>query len=109
MSLPCSIERDHRGNVARVVLQVAVRGDDQPAARVREAGRKRRGLSEVAAEADHPQPRIARLQRRQLLERVVRAAVVDDDQLVAAPVLAQRLGQLVIQVLDVRATRCGPG
>ena len=90
-----------------IVLQVAVGGDDQAAARVREAGGKRRGLAEVAAEADHAQARIAGLQRGQLLERVVRAAVVDDQDLVAAPVLDQRLGQLVIQRLDVRATRCG--
>ena len=71
-------QRHHRGNVARIVLQIAVGGDHQPAARVREAGRKRRGLPEVAAKADHAQPRIARLQRRQLLERIVRAAIVDE-------------------------------
>ena len=67
----------------------------------REAGGKRRRLAEIAAEADHAQPRIARLQRGQLLERVVGAAIVDDQQFVAAPVLTQRLGQLVIERLDV--------
>ena len=95
-------QRDHRGNVARIVLEVAVGGHDQAAARVRDAGGKRRGLAEVAAEANHAQVRIARLQRRQLLERIVRAAVVDDQDLVRAAVLDQRLGQLVIQRLDVR-------
>ena len=49
-----------------------------------EAGGKRRGLAEVAAEADHAQPRIARLQRCQLLERIIRTAIVNDQQLAPA-------------------------
>jgi hypothetical protein len=69
---------------------------------VGEPGGKRRGLAEIAAEADHAEPRVARLQRRELLERIIRTAIVNDDQLVAAPIVAQRLGQLVIQRLDVR-------
>ena len=40
----------------------------QPAARVVEAGGKRRRLAEVAAEPDHAQVRIRRLQPRQDLE-----------------------------------------
>ena len=75
---------DHRGDVARIVLQIAVRGDDQPAARVLEAGGEGRGLSEVAAEPDHAQMRIARLQPRQDREALVRAPVVDDEDLVGA-------------------------
>ena len=47
-------------------------------------GGERRRLAEVAAEADHAQARIARLQPRQDLEAVVRAAIVDDDDLVRA-------------------------
>ena len=70
------------GNVGGIVLQVAVGGDDVAAARVGEAGGEGGGLAEVAAEADHPQPRILRLQRRELRERVVGAAVVDGDDLV---------------------------
>ena len=79
-----------RGDVARIVLEIAVGRDDEAAARVREAGGERRGLSEVAPEADDAQPRVARLQRRQLLERLVRAAVVDDDDLVAAAEALER-------------------
>ena len=79
----------------------AVGGDHEPAARVREPGREGRRLAEVPAKPDHAHPRIARLQCRELLERVVGAPIVDDQQLVAAPVLAQGLGQLFIQLFDV--------
>ena len=75
----------HARDVGRIVLAVAVGGDDQPAAREGKPGGKRRGLAEVAPEADDAQVRIARLQRRELLERVVGAAVVDDDDLVRPP------------------------
>ena len=82
MSKPCA-SSIIGGNVARIVLQVAVGGHDEAAAGVREAGREAGGLTEVAAEPDDAQPRVARLQRRQQLERLIRAAVVDDDDLVA--------------------------
>ena len=52
MSKPRSSMSIIAGNVVRIVLQIAVRGDDVAAARVREAGRKCSGLTEVAAEAD---------------------------------------------------------
>ena len=52
------------------------------AARVIEAGGERGGLAEVAAEADHAEMRVERLQPRQDREAVVRAAVVDDEDLV---------------------------
>ena len=92
---------DHRRNVARVVLEVAVGGHHQPATGGRNAGRKRRGLAKVAAEADHPQQRVAGLQRRELLERVVRTPIVHDQQFVGTAVLTQRLCQLLIEGLDV--------
>src|SRR5205823_5467956 len=50
---------DERRDVARIVLQIAVGGDDDAAARMVEAGGKRRRLTEVAAEADDAQARIA--------------------------------------------------
>jgi hypothetical protein len=71
------------------------------AARVGEAGGKRRRLAEVAAEADHPQPGVPRLQRRQLRERIVRAAIVNDDEFVAAAVVLERPGQLVVERREV--------
>ncbi len=43
---------DHRGNVARVVLQIAIGRHDETSAGQREPGRKRRGLPEVPAELD---------------------------------------------------------
>ncbi len=45
--------------------------------------------------------RVARLQRRQLLERIVRAAVVDDDDFVRAPAADERGRQLVVERPDV--------
>ena len=82
MSGPRSASSTIAGNVARIVLQIAVGGDDEAAAGVGKAGGERRGLAEVAPEPDHPQPRVRRLERGQLRERVVRAAVVDRDDLV---------------------------
>ena len=48
------------GNLAGVVLQVAVHGDDELALRVVEAGGQRRGLAEVAAQFDDQHPAIDR-------------------------------------------------
>ena len=45
---------------------------------------------------------LAALQARQLIECVVSAAIVDDQDLVASPELAHGLGQFVIKRLDVR-------
>ena len=98
MSKPLFERRDHRRDVVRIVLQIAVRGDDEPPARVREAGGKRRGLAEVAAEPDDAQPRIASLQLRQDLETVIGAAIVDDDDFVAASPGRQRLRELAMQL-----------
>ena len=70
MSSPRSSVLDHRGDVARIVLQVAVRGDDVAPARMGEAGREGGGLAEVAAEADDTQPRVCRLQPRQAESKV---------------------------------------
>ena len=82
MSEPRLQHFDHRRDVARIVLQIAVRRDDVAAARVREAGGKCRGLAEVAAEPNDSQPRVGPLQRRELRKRVVGAAVVDREDLV---------------------------
>ena len=68
---------DHPGNVARIVLQIAIGGHDVAAARVREAGGKCGRLAEVATEADHAQARIAGLDRGEELERLVSAPVVN--------------------------------
>jgi hypothetical protein len=46
-------------DVARVVLQVAVHGDEDPAARLLDAGGHGGGLAVVAAEVDDAHPRVA--------------------------------------------------
>ena len=57
---PASRRGEQRRDVVRVVLAVAVERDDDLAARVREAGRQRGGLAEVAVEVDDAEVRIAR-------------------------------------------------
>jgi len=44
-----------QGDVARVVLEIAVHGDDDLAAGVLDAGDHGRGLAVVLTEADHPE------------------------------------------------------
>ena len=63
------------------MLEIAVDRDDGLAGRVREAGRQRDVLAEVAREADDLDPRILRGRRGEHAERAVAAAVVDEDDL----------------------------
>src|SRR5207247_2012918 len=89
-----AVERgNHWRDIARIVLEVAVRRDDDPAARVIESGGKGCGLAEVAAEPYHPQMRIDGLQPRQDLEALIRTAVVDDDDFVERAPGAERRGE----------------
>ena len=90
-------ELDHGGDVPWIVLEIAIGRDDETAARVREPGGEARGLSEVAPEADDAQPRITHLERRQPIERLIRTAVVDDNDLVAAPEALERCRELFVQ------------
>jgi len=71
-------QRQHARNVVRIVLEIAVGGDDQAAARLPESGGEGGGLAKVAHEPNHTDPRIPRLNRRQPLERPVLAAIVDE-------------------------------
>ena len=72
------------------------------AAAVRESRRERRGLPEVAAKPDEEEPGIRLLQLCQQLERLVRAAVVDDDDLVRTAEPLERRGQLAVELPNVR-------
>ena len=93
---------DHRRDVPRIVLQVAVGGDDDAAARVVKSRRESRRLAEIPAEADDRQVRIDCLQPRQGLEALVRAAIVDDDELVRPSPRAQRARQHAVQLVERR-------
>ena len=88
----------HCGNVARIVLEVAVGSDDQPAPRVSETGGERGGLPEVAPETDDPQVRIDGLQPRESLEAPVGAPVVDDDDFVRSSPRGKRLVQFAMEL-----------
>ena len=71
-----------------------------------ETGREGCGLTEVAAEPEHANARIAPLDLGEPLERLVDAAVVDEDNFVGAPHAAKRLGQLLIERPRRWALRC---
>ena len=85
----------------RVVLQIAVRRGDQPSARQREPRGERRRLAEVAPELHDADVPIACLQFLEDRKRLVRAAVVDKDQLVRTAPRVERLGELPVQRLEV--------
>jgi hypothetical protein len=89
----------------RVVLQVGVHRDHDAAGRRLEPGRERRGLAEVAAELDGGDvARVAELvdDVLDLLPGPVRAAVVDEDDLVAQ---VGPLGHRVSDLVDERRDR----
>ena len=109
VEVPLLQHLDHRGNVGRIVLVVAVQRDDVAAAGVLEARRKGGGLPEVAAEANHPDARILRLDARQQLERVVAAPIVNRDDLVRAAELGQARRQLAVEAPRCSGTRSASG
>ena len=84
-------------DVGRIVLQVAVHGDEHFAVRVLDARRHRRRLAVVAAELDDAQPRIAACERRSDRDRVVLAAVVDEHHLERPAELIERLHDRLVQ------------
>ena len=65
----------------RIVLQVAIHGDDVVALGVIESGGQSGGLSEVAAQLDHDDPAVDRGDLLQQRKRIVAAAIVDENQL----------------------------
>ena len=69
--------------ILREVLQVGIHRDDEIAARGGQAGLQRGGLSEVAPQFDDAETGLGRDQRLGDVERSIRAAVVDEDELEA--------------------------
>jgi len=72
---------DERADVLRWVLQVTVHRHEDRASRPRETGVHRRVLTAVAGQADDAHAGIARMEGREQVERSVRRAVVDVDDL----------------------------
>src|SRR5207249_8331514 len=93
--------REEARDVGGIVLPVSVERHHQRAARVREAGRERRGLAEVAVQIDDPQVLVPGAQRRQAGQRSVPAAVVHEDELVGPSELVRGPRQLAVQRRDV--------
>jgi len=72
---------DERRNIVRVVLQVAVHGDDVLALGMIEAGRQRRGLAEIPAQFYHNDAAVDGGYFLQQVEGLIAAAIVDKHQL----------------------------
>ena len=74
--------QEHR-NVAGIMLQIAIHGDDVLAPCMIEPRRQSRGLPEVAPQLDHRDPAVHRRDFPQHSERVIARAIVDQDNLEA--------------------------
>ena len=100
MSAPSSRPLEQGRDVGRIVLTVAVDGDDRAPPRLGESGGQRRRLAEVAAQPHPPQPGPLGRQLLDQLEGAVGGAVVDDDHL---PGSAQ-LGAGPLDLLEQRGS-----
>jgi hypothetical protein len=88
----------HLLDVGRIVLPIAVAvTTSRPRANAKPAANASR-LAEVAAEPDDAERGDPAPGGGELRERIVRAPVVDDDDLVGAPSGHERRGQLVVEV-----------
>lgn len=90
------------GDVGRIVLQVGVQRHDHVVARGVDAGGHRRGLAEVAAEADQAEMRIGRAGGLEVVPGAVARAVVHEDDLVGAADARNGRVELLRQGGDVR-------
>ena len=87
-------------DLRRIVLQVAVDGDDDVALRFRKTRLERARLAEVAPEPDDPNVVVCGVQARQRGERAVGRAVVDEDDLPRCVELLERRVELVVEERD---------
>ena len=90
----------------RVVLQVAVHGDQHLAAGVIDAGHHGRGLTGIAAELDEPQVRVGARQLQAALEGLVLAAVVDEHDLGAQAERPHGLADRLVEEMRRSPPRC---
>src|SRR5271165_4032573 len=74
--------RDEARDLFRVVLQVAIHGDDDVAARNIKTCLECRGLAEIPAKSDNSYPRIALIDSLKSRRGLVRTTVVDEDNLI---------------------------
>jgi len=92
---------EEAGDVGRVVLEVAVHWHDHAAASGVEPCGEGGGLAVVAPQADDLHPRVGGLDGPQPVERVVGAAVVDEEDFGVGAHLVERGGELGMERLDV--------
>ena len=92
---------DEAWDVGRIVLEVAVGGDDDLAAGVVEAGGEGGGLPEVPAQSQHPHPRVHGLEREQPLQGRIGGSVVHENDLVGLAEGDEARRQLPVQIGQV--------
>ena len=84
------------------ILQVDVDRDRRIGVAYVETGGHRRFLAEIARQVDHADARIVLLRHEQAVERRVRAAVVDEDEIEGDALLGQHLGVAVNRLEEGR-------
>ena len=110
---------EEAGNFFGIVLEIAVHRNDDVAAGEIEAGFERGGLAEIAAEADDVDAMIVLVNVGENFERVIAAAIVDENELVGLADGVHYLGDLHVERRDVfllveegdhnRVANCGIG
>src|SRR5579863_1076643 len=99
--VPLAEHRDQAGNLAGIVLQVAVNCHNGAAAGQPESRRHRRCLAEVVPEVRDADARIPLLSALEQLERPVGAAVIDEEDLDGCRPVRQRRTQALDERRDV--------
>ena len=89
-----------RGDVFRGMLQIAIHGDDDVAFGFVKAGRERRCLAEIAAQANHLEVPIGLHQIGEQLKASVGRRVVDEKNFVRALQLLQHRREAVVERED---------
>ena len=79
------------------MLQIAIHGDDHVALGFVKSRRKRRGLSEIAAQPNHLEAAVGLHQVGQQFEAAVGGRIVDEHDFVGLSELLQHRGQAIVQ------------
>src|SRR5690348_12568226 len=93
---------DHSRDVSGIVLEIAIRRGNQPTTRGSKTGGEGGRLAEILSKLNDTHVRITRVQPFERRERTVLAAVVYQNQLIAPAPSGKRLGDLLVERLEVR-------
>src|SRR6059036_517424 len=88
---------NERRNVERIVLQIAVEGDDRLAGRMMDAGLQRSGLAKIPPKADDLDPLIGGGNLLEPSSAAIRRAVIDEHNLPRPRQARQHGRELLVQ------------